>query len=127
MVTGEDRVGQVVEPPATAVALVALPLGLGVVTPVPGNLGGVAPGASHAVRPAHGPDRLEALGVVDKGLDVDHCRAPQGARAILAVIRPEHRVYPENGPWGITTPESRMSLQRFLSQCQDVPSAGPER
>ena len=67
--------------------LVALPLGLGVVPAVLGDLGGAAPGAPHAVRPAHRPDGLEALGVVDEGLDVDHRRASLGSEPSVAAIR----------------------------------------
>jgi hypothetical protein len=40
MEDGEDRLGQVVEPPSTAAAAVSLPLGLGVVPAVLGDLGG---------------------------------------------------------------------------------------
>jgi hypothetical protein len=79
VVAGEDRVDQVVEPLAAAVALIALALGLGVVMPFLGDLGGPAPRAPHAVGPAHRPHGLEALGVVDQGLTVDHRRASRGA------------------------------------------------
>src|SRR5262249_43164812 len=75
MVPGEDGPTEVIEPPAAAVALVALTLGLGVIPTVFGDLGGVAFGAPHAVRPTHGPNCLEALRVVDEGLDIDHRRA----------------------------------------------------
>ena len=79
VVAGEDCPGQVVEPLAAAVALVALPLGLGVVVAVLGGPGTATLGAPYAVRPAHQADGLEALGVVDEGLDVDHRWASQGA------------------------------------------------
>jgi len=71
MMAGEDRIGQVVEPLPTAVAVGTLTLGLGVVAPVLGDPVGATPGAPHAVRPAHRSDGLEALGVLDEGLSVD--------------------------------------------------------
>src|SRR3954462_13081569 len=109
MVSGEDGPGQVIEPLAAAVAVVAPALGLGVVMPVLGDLGGAALGAPHAVGPAHRPDRLEALGVVDEGLDVDHRQASLGSEPSSAAIRPTGRVYPRDDAAGTTTPESRMS------------------
>jgi hypothetical protein len=72
MVPGEDGVNQVNELRVAAVTVVALSLRLGVVSAVLCDLGGATPGAPHAVWPAHRPDGLEALGVVDQGLDVDH-------------------------------------------------------
>ena len=78
MMAGEDRIGQVVEPLTAAVAVVALTFGLGVVPAVLGDPVGATPGAPHAIGPAHRPDGLEALGVVDEGLDVDHRRASLG-------------------------------------------------
>jgi hypothetical protein len=71
-VVGEDGAGEVVEPLPTSAALVALAVGLGVVSAVLDDRGGRTPGASHAVGPTHGPDRLVALGVVDEVLDVHH-------------------------------------------------------
>src|SRR4051794_10353933 len=110
---GEDRVGQVVEPLATAVTAVALPLGLGVIVAVPGDLRRATRGAPHAVGPAHRPDCLEALGVVDEGLDVDHRRASLGAEPASEAIPLSCRVYPREDAAGITTLESRMSLPRL--------------
>jgi hypothetical protein len=78
MVPGQDRVGQVVEPLAAALALVALGLALGVVVAVLGDLGTTASGASHAVGPAHRADGLEAPDVADEGLDVDHRQGTTG-------------------------------------------------
>src|SRR4051794_40825762 len=81
---GEDGPTQVIEPLAASPAEIALPHGLGVVVPVLGDHGGAALGARHAVGPAHGPDSLEALGVVDQGLDVDHRRASLGSEPIVS-------------------------------------------
>lgn len=80
----EDRVGQVVEPLATAVAAAPLALDLDVVVTVLGDLGTPTPGAPHAVGSAHCPDSPEALGVVNEGLDVNHRRGTtsNGSRAI---------------------------------------------
>src|SRR3954451_12495659 len=69
---GEDRAGEVVEASPTGVALVTLPVRLGVVPPVLGHRGRGAMGAGDPVGPAHRPDRLVALGVVDQVLDVHH-------------------------------------------------------
>jgi hypothetical protein len=86
-----------------ALAAVSLPLRLGVVVPVLGDLGGAASRAPHAVGPAQRPDRLESLGVVDEGLDVDHGRTSFGSADHLA-----RRVYRRGNEDGITSPESRM-------------------
>jgi hypothetical protein len=71
-------------------ALVALPVGLGVVPTLLGDGGGAALGASHPLRPPHRPDGLEAFGVVDEGLDVeDHRRGIPGvlrARSLESVL-----------------------------------------
>lgn len=69
---GEDGLTEVVEPLAAAMAPIALPLGLGLIPAVPGRPVGVALGAPHAVRPTHCPDGLEALGIVDEGLEIEH-------------------------------------------------------
>ena len=91
MVPGEDGPGQVIEPLPAAVALVALPVELGVIPPVLGHLGTAALGASSPLRPPHGPDGLEALGIVDRGLDVEHHRgvSDRGLQQWVAIIRPE--------------------------------------
>lgn len=55
-----------------------LAVGLGVVAPVPEDRGRTARGAGDAVRPPHVADGLEALGVVEEVLDVDHRATPRG-------------------------------------------------
>src|SRR5262249_22159398 len=82
VVPSKYRPGEVVEPLATAVAVIPLASRMGVVVPVLDDVDGVASGTPHAVGPAHRPDRLEALGIVDEGLNVHHQRAPRGAWAI---------------------------------------------
>jgi len=74
---GEDGVGQVVEALAAAPALVALAVRLGVIPAVLDDRIRGAAGAGHAVGPAHVPDRLVALGVVEKVLDIHHWSTPR--------------------------------------------------
>ena len=64
---------------------------------------GYTPGAPHAIRPAHRPDGLEALGVVDQGLEVDHRRASRGSERSVAVIRLGAEFTPEMTP-RVSTP-----------------------
>src|SRR5262245_49412799 len=71
-----------VVPLATALAVIPLASGLGTVVPVLDDVDGAAPGTPHAVGPAHRPDRLEALGIVDQGVNVDYQRASRADRAI---------------------------------------------
>ena len=112
MMAGENGPAEVVEPLGTAMALVPLPMGLGVIPAVLGNLGAVALGAAHAPGPTHGTDGLEAFGVVDKGLDVDHRRASlEQSGVAVARIRLSGRAYPQDNAIGTTTPESRMSQE----------------
>lgn len=68
----QDGSAQALEPHSTAVIAIALTLGLGVVPPVLDHLSRATLGASHSDEPTHRPDRLEALGVVDEGLEVEH-------------------------------------------------------
>ena len=86
VMAGEDGIGQVVEPLATAMAVVSLALGLGVVRSVLGDLVGATLDAPHAVGPAHLPERVEALGVVDENLNVDPYRVSQGAKPANVAI-----------------------------------------
>src|SRR4051794_27437854 len=74
---GEDGVGQVVEALATASALIALAMRLGVIPTVLDDRIRGALRAGHAVGPAHVPDRLVALGVVEEVLDVHHRSTPR--------------------------------------------------
>src|SRR5262249_17353107 len=113
VVAGEDRPGQVIEPPAAAMALVAPAVRLGLIPAVLGNLGGAARGAPHAVGPTHRPDGLKAPGGLDEGLDVDHRRSSLGTEPSVATIWLSRRVYPREDAAGITRPESRMSLSGY--------------
>src|SRR3954462_10332550 len=79
---GEDRAGEVVEASPTGVALVTLPVRLGVVPPVLGHRGRGAMGAGDPVGPADRSDRLVALGVVDQILDVHHRSMPRFRAAL---------------------------------------------
>jgi hypothetical protein len=72
MMTGKDRPGEVVELPLAALAVIALPRRLGLVATLFSDLGRGAVGAGHAVGPTEVPDGLEALGVVDEVMDVEH-------------------------------------------------------
>src|SRR5215210_8160234 len=74
---GEDGVGQVVEALATASALIALAMRLGVIPTVLDDRIRGALRAGHAVGPAHLADRLVALGVVEEVLDVHHRSMPR--------------------------------------------------
>src|SRR5215210_7926269 len=74
---GEDGVGQVVEALATAPASVALAMRLGVIPTVLDDRIRGASRTGHAVGPAHLPDRLVALGVVEEVLDVHHRSTPR--------------------------------------------------
>lgn len=70
--TGNDGVRQVVDVSATGLAQITLTLGLGVVTAVLRDLRPRTRWTTDAVRPAHGPDGLNAFGVVDEGWHVYH-------------------------------------------------------
>src|SRR3954470_21517962 len=89
MVTGEDRVGQVVEATTARPALVPLSLRFGVVSPLLDHLSGIAAGAVDAVGPPELADHLVALGVVGDPQDVDehggrlHAVSNQGSQVLL--------------------------------------------
>ena len=70
--TSENGSGEVVESLLTVVAEVSLAIGLGVITAVFDNGLGRAMWAFDAIGPTHIANGLEALGVVDEVLDVDH-------------------------------------------------------
>jgi hypothetical protein len=72
VVAGEDGVGQVVEAAGAGSALVALSLRLGVIPALLDDVGRIAIGAADALGPAEVPDDLEALGIVDDRLDIEH-------------------------------------------------------
>jgi hypothetical protein len=93
MVTGEDRLAQVIEPLAATVTFVTLPLRLGLIPAALGDLGGATLGTPYAVRPPHRANGSETLGVVDEGLDVEHRRGFSGPERSTVAIPPECRVY----------------------------------
>jgi len=72
MVTGKDRVRQIVEALLTGLAEVALTLWLGIVTPLFGNLRTVTRWTLDTIGPAEAANGLKAFGVVDEGLYVYH-------------------------------------------------------
>src|SRR4051794_22807001 len=75
---GQDSAREVVEAGAARRAAVALPVRLGVVPAVAGDLGTIAARAANAVRPAVLPDQLEALRVVDQRRQVHQGRRGHG-------------------------------------------------
>src|SRR4051812_31107848 len=75
---GQESASEVVEAGAARRAAVALPVRLGVVPAVAGDLGTIAARAANAVRPAVLPDQLEALRVVDQRRQVHQGRRGHG-------------------------------------------------
>jgi hypothetical protein len=73
---GKDGVGEVVEAVTTPLAFLTLTVRLGVIPAVLDDRGRGAMGAGDALWPAHVPDGLVALGVVEKILDIDHRETP---------------------------------------------------
>src|SRR3954469_9027566 len=71
MVSGQHCPGEVVETPGARLAPVALPMRLGVVTPVPDHRIAAAAGAAHALGPAVLAHQREALGVVQQRREID--------------------------------------------------------
>lgn len=63
---------QAVEPLATPTALIPLTIRLSLVATIFDRRPGITERADNAVRPSPVADGLEALGVVEKILDVDH-------------------------------------------------------
>ncbi len=72
MMASKDRVGHIVKASLAGLAQGALTLGLGVVTPLLGNLKTLTPWTTDTVWPAEGADSLKTFGVVDEGLYVYH-------------------------------------------------------
>jgi hypothetical protein len=73
VVPGEDRICQIVKVLATSLALVPLAMGLGIVSPLLGDVLGSTLGTGHTIRPVHLADSLEAFGVIYEVLDIyDH-------------------------------------------------------
>src|SRR6266545_2745612 len=113
---GEDRPGQVIEEFLTGLTPVALPLGLGRIVTLLGDLRGVTMGTGDALGPAQVADRLETLHVVDEVLDVDH--RPWPRNPVTAFIQrvparcPRRRIVPPEKPFRHNRLESRLSLPR---------------
>src|SRR6476620_7884625 len=95
MMAGEDGGGQIVEAPATALALVPLAVGLGVVAAVLDDRGRAARGTGDAVGPPHVTDGLEAPGVVEEVLDVHHDATARGSDREGGQARPRLSILPE--------------------------------
>jgi hypothetical protein len=72
MMASKDRVGQIVKASLAGLAQVALTLGLGIVTPLLGNLKTITPWTMDTVWPAEGADSLKTFGVIDERLYVYH-------------------------------------------------------
>jgi hypothetical protein len=66
MMTGKDRVSQLVEASLTGLAQLALTLGRGLVAPLFRDLRAVARWTRDAVRPAEVPDRFNTFRVVNE-------------------------------------------------------------
>jgi hypothetical protein len=77
---GEDGPGQIIEAPPTAMTVIALAVGLGLILAVLDDVLGVAMRTGDPVRPTKVSDGLEALGVVNEVREVDH-RARLGQQA----------------------------------------------
>src|SRR3982751_2636274 len=71
MMAGEDGVGEIIEPHLTSQAPVALPVPLPLVVAMTCYLVAPALRTTDSFGPAQMPDRLEAFGIIDQGLDVD--------------------------------------------------------
>ena len=72
MMTGKDRVRQIVKASLTGLAQVALTLGLGVIASLLGNVKTITMGTRDTVWPAEGTDRRKTFGVIDERLYVYH-------------------------------------------------------
>jgi hypothetical protein len=76
MMTRKDRARQVVEPTPAVAAAVLLTLRLGGIPSLPGDRCRTALHAAHLLWPAQRAHRLDALGIVDERLDVQHQDTP---------------------------------------------------
>src|SRR4051795_1792550 len=71
MVSGQPCPGEVVKAPGARLAAIALPMRLGVVAPVADHRIAAAAGTAHALWPAVLAHKGEALGVVQRGREID--------------------------------------------------------
>jgi hypothetical protein len=74
MMTGKNRVRQIVKVPMTALAVVFLPRRLGGIPALFGHLPGVTVRTAHTLGPAPLAHCLVALGIINQILEVDHRR-----------------------------------------------------
>ena len=72
MMTGKDRVGQIVKAWLTGLAQITLTCGLGIVAPLFCHLRAITRGTMDTVRPAQVTNGLKTFGVVDERLNVYH-------------------------------------------------------
>ena len=119
----EDGAGEVVEPLAAAAALIAPTLGLGIVETVLDGRGRAARGAGDAIGPPHVADSLEAPGVVEEVPDVHHDGA-RGTDRDVGQRRPRHSILAEKNDKFLITPESVLSLFRYLPRTYGAPKWG---
>jgi hypothetical protein len=71
VMSGKDRVGQIIKTCVTAVTLIALTSGFRVIEATLNDLFGLTRGAGDAIGPASFADRLITLNLIDQILDVD--------------------------------------------------------
>jgi hypothetical protein len=81
----QNRPGQIVEALPAAVAQVALPVPLGIVTPVADNLEACALGTPDTARPAVPAHQFETLRVIDQERQVDRIGHGSGPEAATGV------------------------------------------
>lgn len=95
MMTREDRPGQIVEPAPAVLTAILLALRLSGITPLLGDRRRTALHAAHPLGPAQPAQGLEALGIVDERLDVEHLTTPaaiqKGRIVPLGCLRPQHQ------------------------------------
>ena len=72
MMTGNDRVGHIVNAWLTGLAQLTLTFGLGIIAPWLGHLSAITRGTMDTVRPAQVTNGLKTFGVVDELWNVSH-------------------------------------------------------
>src|SRR3954470_12150143 len=83
MVSGQNSIGQVIEPCSTVLAPVPLPVSLGFIMAMAYHRGTGTGGAANAVRPSRVPDQLIALGIIDQGRQIDHLQRSHGQYRLM--------------------------------------------
>ena len=71
MMTGQDGTAKVIKAAAAPLAAIALPMRLGVVTTVAGNLAACTSGAAHTLWPTMLPDQLVAFSIINERGEID--------------------------------------------------------